>query len=630
MNCRRLGFVVGLCIAISTSAARAARLVSLPQISIVQYGGYINDVFTETYKDRQANFEVDLDKGRGFFDQRDAIFVLPVKGLNEDRLDQDAGSGQGAPVCHLLVSSGLQVLVNGKPLDTIKLRFAKGLSHAGEEKESAGFVCTARRKGGGKLELCLFGADKEPVFATPLERVQSPDSADFEAKMGNGQRALLMTFFGKYEATLSFASIEVKRHADEDLMTTQFGRAPEKTVPTRTVAHRSGHAEASGPPVSLLQLDIERTGYLRQSDSMPKAPSVIWKYPPDADANRIVPGGPVVDKGIVYFGDNGGQVHALNAADGAEKWSRSYGVQRIVAAPVVVDKMIYVATTVDVKCVSLESGRLVWSQGLPASFGETPPLIVGDVVFAAGGDGVYAFRRANGERLWKHNLVDDRPVNSPSFDSQSLLGGETSMRTQAAASDGTLLFQPIYDQCRVVTLDCKTGKRKWSYPTRGWLPSHPAVSGRYVLFGGFDLYLHCVDRETGKSVWKSPSAAEVDAAPAVANGCVYFAANNARVHCVDLETGKRIWMHRMDPEVEGVTFVCAPLVTDTAVYVGSSNGFLCALDATSGEFKWGLSLANRARISGSGLATDGKRLFAAVSPTRFPQRESGIFAVGDP
>jgi outer membrane protein assembly factor BamB len=81
----------------------------------------------------------------------------------------------------------------------------------------------------------------------------------------------------------------------------------------------------------------------------------------------------------------------------------------------------------------------------------------------------------------------------------------------------------------------------------------------------------------------------------------------------------------MDPNVEGISFLCAPLVTDTAVYIGSTNGFLCALDAMSGEFKWGVSLASNSQISSAGLATDGKRLFAAVRG----RRATGIFAVGD-
>jgi eukaryotic-like serine/threonine-protein kinase len=624
MNCGRLGLSAGLCMLLLASSAAAAQLAPLPQMSVVQYGGYINDVFTETFKDRQVNFEIDLERGRGFYDgTTDGIFALPIKGLNEEQMEKDRATQKGAPICHLFVSSGLGLLVNGKQLDKSKLRYATGLAHDGEEIKSACFVCTFRQKGDGK-ELCLYGAAKDPVLTIPIGASSGLGPADFECKLGatNTDRTLVFTLFSKQEAALPFATVEGDRHPEDNPITTRFSRSAANSTPT--APRKSGQSNSSGSAGSLLQFDLQRSGYFRDGNSLPKAPHVLWKYPTDEKITGSRLGDPVVDKGVLYFGGSDGQLHALSAADGAEKWSRAFGERAIVAAPAVVDGMVYFTTTNDVKCVSLESGKLVWSQDLPTSTGETPPLIVGDAVFVAGGDGVYAFKRANGDRLWNQDLLEDRPVNSPSFDSQFVLAG-TPMRTRAAASDGTLLFQPIYDQCRVVAINCQTGKRQWSYASRGWLPTHAAVNGRAVLFGGIDLYLHCVDRETGKAIWKSPSAAEVDAAPAVANGCVYFTARNARVHCVDLESGKRVWMHRMDPNVEGITFLCSPLVTDTTVYVGSASGFHCALDSMSGEFKWGISLGNNAQISGAGLATDGKRLFAQAREAR----ESRIFAVGD-
>jgi len=302
----------------------------------------------------------------------------------------------------------------------------------------------------------------------------------------------------------------------------------------------------------------------------------------------------------------------------------------MLAAPAIAEDAAFLVTSDDVKCVSLDSGEVRWSREVPSAFGSAPPLVVGEAVFVAGGDGFYAFKRADGKPIWNHNALADRPVVTPSFATQYAAESAGTTRTSGSASDGSLLFEELYDQCRVVALDCRDGKQHWSYSARGWLTANPALSGNSVLFGGLDLYLHCVDRQTGKVLWKSPTAAEVDAAPAVANGCVYFTARNSRVHCIDLETGKRIWMYRMDPAVEGMGSVCAPLVSDKAVILGSTNGFLFALDALTGEFKWGLSLANHCQITSVGLATDGKRLFAATRGIRFAQNTGAVFAVGDP
>lgn len=624
----RLFAVAALCIACSAASLGAAPFGPLPQIAVVPYGGYVNDVFTETFKDRQFNFEVDLEKGHAFYNGQQGIFAFPIKGLSEEQIDKQAAAKLGAPLCHLFLSQGLSLIDKGKPLDQKQLRFAKGINHDGEESYSSCFVCTVRRIQEGKLELCLFGAGKEPVLTVPFDKAQAADDPlfAFNLQMGNVNSELTITLFAKHVATLPFV-VGPSTQRPDDFMTVRFGSSPQ--TPAKAPAADGKPAPTVAGTASQLQFDLERSGYWRKGDSLPKNPGILWRFPPEGEANQFAPGTPVADRGTVYFGDNGGNFHALNAADGKEKWSRKYSAQQFTAAPAIVDGQAFLATSEELKCVSLASGEPKWSHEVAGSTGESPPLVVGDAVIVPVDGGIVALKRASGEELWHHDLQADRPEVSPAFSSQFQGNFQKSLRTRGAASDGAFLFQPIYDQCRVVAVDCRTGKRQWSYSARGWLTAHPAVSGRYVLFGGFDLYIHCVDRETGKVVWKSPAACEIDAAPAVANGRVYFTARNSRVHCVDLETGKRIWMYRMDPTVEGIGCDCAALVSDTTVFVGSTRGFLFALDAVTGEQKWGLPLGNRSVINSQGLATDGKRLFASTISYRRPT-ESAVFAVGDP
>jgi outer membrane protein assembly factor BamB len=296
----------------------------------------------------------------------------------------------------------------------------------------------------------------------------------------------------------------------------------------------------------------------------------------------------------------------------------------------VAEQKIYVASAGSIKCVSCQTGEPVWSRDLPKSFGESSPLLVRDAVFVGCGDGfVRGFQRKTGEPIWQADLISDRPADLKGFQSQLVRSGDIAARMRSAASDGTTLFQPIYDQYRVVALDCRTGQRRWTYATRGWIPSEPTVAGDYVLIGAHDMYLHCVNRRTGKPVWKFPGGDEVQAAPAVANGRVYFTSWNARLHCADLETGKPIWMHRMDAEVEGTRFFCAPIVTDDTVYIGATNGFVTAIDTANGSTRWSISLAENTEISSFALTTDGKRIFATSRPTLNFRARSGIFAIGD-
>ncbi len=627
----RVGLVafVGVCVFLGTPLLAADQFFPLPQLSVVQYGGYVDDVLTEMFKDRQAMFEVDLERGRGFYDGQEGIIALPIKSLSEEQLEKESGTRLGAPWCNLFMGPGFKLLAHGKPIEQSQGRFVKGLDHSGEESGSTSFVCMVRRIEGTNLELDLYGPGKEPVVTARFEKVPAENPTAFECKLTpapKGQQALGIVLFGKYEATLTFVVDHSGRARADDLITTQFGVSPRKSLPAHTPTAKTAQSGETPSIGSQLQFDMQRSGYWREGESLPKAPNILWKYPPEAEADQFVPGTPVVDKGTAYFGDNRGRFRALNVADGKEKWSRTYKQQSMIAAPAIADGLAYIVTPEDLKCISLGNGELRWSRELPASMAEAPPLIAGDAIFVAGGDSIHAFKRANGEPIWRHGVLDDRPTVSPSF---MLQFGPGSMQSHGSASDGSLLYQSIHDQCRVIALDCHTGKQSWSYAARGWLTGNPVVSGKYVLFGAFDLYVHCADRETGKPLWKSPTAAEVDAAPAVANGCVYFTARNSRVHCIDLETGKRIWMYRMDPAVEGLACICAPLVSDKTVFIGSTKGFLFALDALTGEFRWGLSLGDHCRISSMGLATDGKRLIAAARPSQFPQTASSVIAVGD-
>jgi outer membrane protein assembly factor BamB len=620
----------GIC-ACCVSSARGANLMRLPAVSTVQYGGYINDLFVTKFKDLPLVFPVDLERGEGFFDGTHGIIAVPIKGLNEARLTKDAATATGAGLCHLFVGSGFQVVAADKPIDDKRLRIVQGIGNSGEPTSCACYVGTVRRAKGGTLELCLFGTAKDPVFTAPLGRSSiSPAALHLEigaaANVASGVRQTLdFSLVGGYTVSIPFETRPAGPSTDADAPSTVMHEAA-------TAASKRAKRVVHSSSVSTLQLDNERSGYLASAKDLPKSPRVLWSYGMEGSDAGGVPGDPVVDQGVVYFGDDRGRLHALSSKDGSEKWVGESTPFRIIAAPTIANGLIYSASTGDAACIAAATGKTVWRRALPKSAGECAPLVVGDLVIVTSGDGfIQGLDRKQGKPRWGASLIADRPADTKGFESQGLLNEGFAARTRSAASDGALVFQPVYDQGRLLAFDCRTGARRWTYQTRGWIWSHPVVADNFVLIAGNDLYLHCVNRQTGKPVWKFPAGAEVQAAPAVANGRVYLAAWNARVHCVELATGKPLWMHRMDNATEGSFYLCAPLVTDEAVYIGSINGTITALDATTGDTLWSLSLPINTQISGFAFATDGQRLFARSRNTEFQNGNvrTGLFALGD-
>src|SRR5215471_18320701 len=146
---------------------------------------------------------------------------------------------------------------------------------------------------------------------------------------------------------------------------------------------------------------------------------------------------------------------------------------------------------------------------------------------------------------------------------------------------------------------------RWAFQTRGEVISSPAIVNGVVYVGSNDGNLYAIDQQTGKQRWKFATEARVTSSPAVANGAVYFGSYDGNFYAVDTVSGKLRWkfrnagerryaathLHGSVPEGEIMpdpfdVYLSSPTVWDGAVYFGSGDGNVYALDAASGVVKW--------------------------------------------
>jgi len=146
---------------------------------------------------------------------------------------------------------------------------------------------------------------------------------------------------------------------------------------------------------------------------------------------------------------------------------------------------------------------------------------------------------------------------------------------------------------------------KWSFHTNGEIVSSPAIVDGVIYVGSNDGNLYAIDQQTGSLKWKFPTEARVASSPAVANGLVYFASYDGNFYAVDAATGKLLWkfsnagerryaathLHGSVPAGETMpdpfdVYLSSPTVWSGAVYFGSGDGNIYALDAGSGALKW--------------------------------------------
>jgi len=146
---------------------------------------------------------------------------------------------------------------------------------------------------------------------------------------------------------------------------------------------------------------------------------------------------------------------------------------------------------------------------------------------------------------------------------------------------------------------------KWKFPTGDRVISSPVFRDNVIYFGGDDGNVYAVDAATGNQIWKRAAGGPVPATPAVADGTVYIGSYDGKFYAFNAQTGTLKWkfstdgerrfeakgLHGMQPKNQTIAdpfdiFLSSPVVVNGAVYFGSGDGNLYALDAATGDLRW--------------------------------------------
>jgi outer membrane protein assembly factor BamB len=151
----------------------------------------------------------------------------------------------------------------------------------------------------------------------------------------------------------------------------------------------------------------------------------------------------------------------------------------------------------------------------------------------------------------------------------------------------------------------KFSKIKWKFHTGGQVISSPAIVNGTAYVGSTDGNLYAVDLESGTERWKFATKVRVVSSPAVDGGVVYFGSYDGNFYALDAASGQVKWkfqtggerrfagkhLHGAHPDAETMPdpfdfYISSPVVWNGAVYFGSGDGNVYALDAASGKVSW--------------------------------------------
>ena len=146
---------------------------------------------------------------------------------------------------------------------------------------------------------------------------------------------------------------------------------------------------------------------------------------------------------------------------------------------------------------------------------------------------------------------------------------------------------------------------KWKFPTGDRVISSPVFKDNVIYFGGDDGNVYAVDAATGRQIWKRVTNGPVPATPAIADGTLYVGSYDGKFYAFNAQTGALEWkfategerrfeakgLHGLQPKNQTIAdpfdvFLSSPLVANGAVYFGSGDGNLYALDAATGDLRW--------------------------------------------
>lgn len=290
----------------------------------------------------------------------------------------------------------------------------------------------------------------------------------------------------------------------------------------------------------------------------------VWRRdltPPSEKSGDASGGGLAVAGDTVYVTTGFGEVHALDAATGRDRWK-----QRLDAAatgtPTVYGGLVYVITRDNTAWgIDVENGRVRWQlPGTPSPAGMAgasgPAVTDGIAVFPFGSGELVGALPQGGVRLWGASVSGQRR-------------GRVYAQINDITADPVIDGDTIYtgnQSGRAVAMDLRSGERLW---TAEHGPYEPVwVAGNSVFLVSDEARLVRLDAATGETLWVTDLP--------------YFRRDRARrrkgifAHYGPVLAGGRLWVASDSGQLSGYNPETGQLVVSAQIPGGAASNLVVA------------------------------------------------------
>lgn len=260
---------------------------------------------------------------------------------------------------------------------------------------------------------------------------------------------------------------------------------------------------------------------------------VAWQAPFKTGGHIV--GSPTVVGNTVLIGSSDGNLYAVDATLGTEKWKFPTG-NKIWSAPVVYEDIVYFGSLDhNVYAVTLDEGREIWRFATKGAVASTPLVMDGRVYIGSFGRHFYALEASTGAEVWPAPFTADNWFWT------------------RAVSDGDTIYVGSLDG-NLYAIDVDTGQPVWQTPfdTKAPIVSAPALVPEGVVVANDNGDLFLVRAQDGQEIRsfsaKDPVRAPLTGSPS--DSIIYFSVMDHSVRAADLERGfwTELWCYNTKDE----------------------------------------------------------------------------------
>lgn len=321
-------------------------------------------------------------------------------------------------------------------------------------------------------------------------------------------------------------------------------------------------------------------------------PVLLWQVKLPGRAARS----PAISQGLAFVGSGDGEMRALDAATGEQRWSftADSGVE---ITPTWADGLLYFGSlNGTLYALDASTGASVWRAEIQAAPNSTPVVVDGVLYVGSEANALMALDAATGEELWR--FATDAPIpRSPSVVGNLIVTGTENgllLAVDATTHEKLWEFQgdpnelvgavPVADgvvyfpQAMMLwALDAQTGEVLWERDVNEGGVRCALPFERIVVTCGFNGQMTGLDARTGDTAWTTMLGGASSPA-ALVDGVVYTVAGDRQVVALDARDGADLWRFSLDGDVE-----YGPHVANGVLYVSTTFGNVYALTGSEND-----------------------------------------------